>query len=129
MDNKNVIFQNKFLRVESESFEIPWVKIFTIEPFKEFSECSSEIRVKMLDMIYIIEKEMIAYFNPDKINIASFGNYLPRVHFHIQARFENDSYFPESTWGLKMRTTDLQIDCESFFVYLKDYLKGVFYES
>jgi hypothetical protein len=40
-------------------------------------------------------KLILSYFNADKINIASFGNLLPQVHWHIMARFETDSYFPE----------------------------------
>jgi hypothetical protein len=39
-----------------------------------------------------------SYFNADKIDIASFGNLLPQVHWHIMARFETDSYFPEPMW-------------------------------
>jgi len=58
---------------------------------------------------------MLEYFEPEKINIASFGNYVPHVHFHIQARFKNDNYFPEPTWGEKQRETDLKIkDFEQF---------------
>jgi diadenosine tetraphosphate (Ap4A) HIT family hydrolase len=43
----------------------------------------------------ITEKLILSYFNADNINIASFGNLLPQVHWHIMARFETDSYFPE----------------------------------
>lgn len=121
---ENMIFKNDLLMVEIEPFEIPWLKVFTVEPYKEFSECSFELRLKMLEMLNIIEKKMLAYFKPDKINIASFGNYLPRVHFHIQARFKNDSYFPEPTWGKKMRNTDFNIESEIFYKDLKQYLKG-----
>ena len=46
---------------------------------------------------------MLSFYKPTKINIASFGNYVPHVHFHIMARFENDSFFPEPMWGKKQR--------------------------
>ncbi len=59
---------------------------------------------------------MLVYFEPDKINIASFGNYVPHVHFHIQARFKNDSYFPEPTWGKKQKESGLDIkDFNNFY--------------
>ena len=112
---ENVIFQGESLRVEIEPFEIPWLKIFTVTPHKEFSECSLDLRIEIIQMLDVIEKEMIGFFNPDKINIASFGNYVPKVHFHIQARFKNDSYFPEPTWGKKMRDSDLKLDMNSFY--------------
>lgn len=93
------IFNNKSINIEIEDSEIPWLKIFTNEAYKELSECPKEVKEEIFNTLDIIEKEMLNYFNPKKINIASFGNYLPHVHFHIMARFEEDSYFPEPMWG------------------------------
>jgi len=104
-----IIYQNSLIKVEIEPFEIPWLKIFTQEPIKEFSQCSQELQLELLRVINIIEKEMLYYFKPDKINISSFGNYVPHVHFHVQARFKNDSYFPEPTWGKKQRNSTLNL--------------------
>ncbi|MEA3315365.1 MAG: HIT family protein [Campylobacterota bacterium] len=104
-----MIYENNLIKVEIEEFEIPWLKIFTIENIKEFSDCSMEIKLEILRVLDIIEKEMISYFKPDKINISSFGNYLPHLHFHIQARFKNDSYFPEPTWGKKQRESKIEL--------------------
>jgi diadenosine tetraphosphate (Ap4A) HIT family hydrolase len=106
----NIIYEDKLVRIEIEEFEIPWVKIFTQDSIKEFSQCSKELRLYILEVLDIIETIMIKQFNPTKINIASFGNYLPQVHFHIQARFKDDSYFPEPTWGTKQRESDIRFD-------------------
>jgi diadenosine tetraphosphate (Ap4A) HIT family hydrolase len=121
---ENILYKNQSLRVEIEPFEIPWLKIFTIEPYKEFSECSYPLRLEILKMLDFLEKEMIGYFNPDKINIASFGNYVPHVHFHIQARFKNDSFFPEPTWGKKMREGELSLNLDDFYKQLKEKLES-----
>ena len=104
---ENIIFQNDLIRIEIESAEIPWLKIFTQKEIKEFSQCNKETKIAILEALDIIEKEMLNYFKPEKINIASFGNYVPHVHFHIQARFKEDSYFPEPTWGKKQREAKL----------------------
>ena len=112
----NILYQNQFVKVEIEPFEIPWLKIFTIEKIKEFSQCSKESQLEILDIINIIEIEMLSYFKPSKINIASFGNYVPHVHFHIQARFQNDSFFPEPTWGKKQREGNVILkDIDKFY--------------
>jgi len=117
---QDIIYQNKLIRVEIEPFEIPWLKIFTIKEYKEFSYCPQELKLEILRALDIIEKEMLNYFNPDKINIASFGNYVPKVHFHIQARFKEDSYFPEPTWGTKQREANLNLkDLELFYNKVK----------
>ncbi len=105
----NIIFENNLIKIEIEPFEIPWLKIFTQKNIKEFSQCSQETKLAILKALDIIEKEMLSYFNPTKINIASFGNHVPHVHFHIQARFDNDSFFPEPTWGTKQRESKLTL--------------------
>ena len=59
--------------MEIEPFEIPWLKIFTQKKIKEFSQCSNETKIAIWETLDIIEKEMLVYFKPTKINIASFG--------------------------------------------------------
>ncbi len=110
-----MIYENSLIRVEIEPFEIHWLKVFTVAPMKDFSLCSQELKLEILRVLYIIEKEMLYYFECDKINIASFGNYVPHVHFHIQARFKDDSYFPEPTWGTKQRESILALKDMSIF--------------
>jgi len=112
----NIIYHNDFIKIEIENHEIPWLKIFTIENIKEFSQCNNETKNEIWRCLDIIEKEMLEYFEPEKINIASFGNYCPHVHFHIQARFKKDSYFPEPTWGKKQREPNLNLkDFNKFY--------------
>ncbi len=109
------IYENKNIRIEVEESEIPWLKIFTQNPYKEMSEVPAEIKFEIYDLLDIIEKEMIVYYDPKKINIASFGNYMPHVHWHIMARFEEDSFFPEPMWGKKQRESDLNLPDFEFF--------------
>ncbi len=105
----SIIYENKNIKIEIEESEIPWLKIFTQNLYKEMSEVPAEIKFEIYDLLDIIEKEMIDYYKPKKINIASFGNYMPHVHWHIMARFEEDSYFPEPMWGTKQREGDLDL--------------------
>lgn len=97
------IFENELIYIELHESEIPWLKIFTQKPYKELSECDEHTKRALFEAAFLVEKEMLSYFKPDKINWASFGNMLPRVHIHIQARFKNDSFFPEPMWGAKQR--------------------------
>ena len=114
---KNRIYENKSIYIEVEESEIPWLKVFTQKPYKEFSQTPLKVKLQILSKIDIIEKEMLSYYNPKKINIASFGNYLPHVHFHVMARFEEDSYFPEPMWGKKQREGRLEL--KSFDAFLE----------
>lgn len=119
----SIIYENNRIKIETEPSEIPWLKIFTKKPYVEMSEVPKEIRNEIYDLLNIIEKEMLAYYKPTKINIASFGNYMPHVHWHIMARFSDDSYYPEPMWGKKKRETSL--DLPSFEIFCTSLLEEI----
>ena len=116
-----LVYSNNLIKIEVEKSEIPWLKVFTQEPYKEFSQAPVEVRVEIFRVLDIVEKMMLDWFEPKKINIASFGNYVPHVHWHIMARFEEDSYFPEPIWGEKQRVGTYQL--KEFDRFLEDLKK------
>ncbi len=40
---------------------------------------------------------------PEKINLASFGNMVPHLHWHVIPRFADDPHFPNSVFGARQR--------------------------
>ena len=116
----SLLYKNELIKIEIETSEIPWLKIFTIKDIKEFSQCDEKTKKEIWKYLDIIEKEMLDYFKADKINIASFGNYVPHVHFHVMARFKEDSFFPEPMWGTKQREASLDLaSFEIFYTNIK----------
>ena len=114
------LYENDYFYILKEESTIPWVKIFTTKPYKELSDCDEKTQEAILKAMLIVEKEMIAYYQPEKINIALFGNYVPHVHFHIMARFKEDSFFPEPMWGIKQREASLDLPSfEIFYTNIK----------
>lgn len=111
-----MIYEDDFIFIEKEESEIPWLKIFTKKEFKELSHCDEKTRNRLFEVMLIVEKTMLEFYKPDKINIASFANYLPKVHIHIMARFKNDSFFPEPMWGKKQREANLNLPNFNEFV-------------
>ena len=110
------VYRNDLVYIEVEPAEIPWLKIFTTDGCKEFSQCSAATRAEVFELLHLIELEMLYYFKPDKINIASFANYLPQVHWHIMARYQNDSFFPEPVWGSRQREASPDLPPMDVFV-------------
>ena len=110
-----IIYQDNDFYIEKEESEIPWLKIFTKKEYKELGDMPKELRVKLWEIYDIVEYEMKHYYNPTKINMASFANMLPRVHIHIMARFKEDSYYPNPMWGEKLRDAKLSLDDENIF--------------
>jgi len=115
MAGSNIIYEDEKFYVEVEESEIPWLKIFTKEQYYELGDMPKELRVELWEIYDILEEEMRGYYNPKKINMASFANMLPRVHIHIMARFSEDSYFPNPMWGEKLRNSNLQLPEKEIF--------------
>lgn len=121
-----ILYEDSQLYIENEDSEIPWLKIFTITPYKELGDLPKGIRVRLWEVYDIVEKEMREYYKPKKINMASFANILPRVHVHVMARFENDSYFPNPMWGEKLRESNLNLpNEEEFYKRVRRALKNI----
>lgn len=116
------IFENSSFRIEIEPNAIPWVKIFTVKPYQELSELPKALRLELYELTNIIEEIMIELYHPTKINIASFGNYMPHVHMHVMARFESDAFFPEPMWGEKQRDSVEEWPIEPLIERLKESL-------
>ena len=119
------IYEDENFFIEIEKSEIPWLKIFTKTEYKELSDLPKPLRLKLFELYDIVEFEMLCYFKPHKINMASFANMLPRVHLHVMARYQNDSYFPNSMWGEKQREAKLELPSfELFYELLQKRLKS-----
>lgn len=104
-----IIYTHPDFYIEVHESEIPWLKLFTTVPYKELTDVPKTLRRRLYDVMESIEEEMREYYQPEKINIAAFGNYLPHLHIHVMARFKEDSFFPEPMWGIKQRESNLKL--------------------
>jgi len=110
------IYANEHIYIKIQDSEIPWLKIYSQASCKEFTECDAATKQQVWQLLDLIEVEMLRYFQPEKINIASFGNYKPQVHWHIMARYKDDSFYPEPMWGKQQREAKLSLPCMDDFV-------------
>ena len=102
---ENVVWKNKDLRVIQVDdplfpgyFRVIWNKHIA-----EMSDLTDDERQLLEKVLLTVEKVVREQMQPDKINWAQFGNMVPHLHWHIIARYRDDSHFPESIWGLKQR--------------------------
>lgn len=51
----------------------------------------------------VAEQALSAIVQPDKINLASLGNAVPHIHWHVIPRFRDDPRFPNPVWGERLR--------------------------
>jgi len=66
---------------------------------REMTDLDPAARDALMRIVYAVETVVRQLFSPDKINLASFGNVVPHVHWHIIPRWEDDRHFPEPVWG------------------------------
>ena len=69
----------------------------------EMSDLSAAEQRHLLDVVLATERAVRAVQHPDKINLASLGNVVPHVHWHIIPRWQDDSHFPGPIWAAAQR--------------------------
>ncbi|MDD3352464.1 HIT family protein [Zoogloea sp.] len=55
------------------------------------------------NILMAVEVAVRECFQPDKINLASFGNMVPHLHWHVIPRYLEDRHFPQPIWGQTQR--------------------------
>ena len=72
----------------------------------EFSDLSSAERQHCMDAVVVVESALREFLQPTKINLATLGNVVPHLHWHVIARFDWDSHFPAPVWAGAQRARD-----------------------
>ncbi len=66
---------------------------------REMTDLSPEESFSLMKVVFSLEKAVREVMNPFKINLASFGNMTPHLHWHVIPRFCEDRHFPNPVWG------------------------------
>lgn len=73
----------------------------------EFSDLSAADRQACTEGVAAIEQALRAHLQPTKVNLATLGNQVAHLHWHVIARFASDSHFPGPVWASAQRERDL----------------------
>ena len=73
----------------------------------EFSDLSAADRQACTEGVAAIEQALRAHLQPTKVNLATLGNQVAHLHWHVIARFAGDSHFPGPVWAPAQRERDL----------------------
>lgn len=111
-ENENVLLQTERLRVIAVSNETnapAFCRVIWQEHVAEMTDLPPARRQELMDMVYRVEAAMRQVFKPAKINLASLGNVVPHLHWHVIARFENDANFPAPVWAAAVREAGMAL--------------------
>jgi len=82
-------------------------RLIWAEHVAEFSDLPDTDRHACMDAVTGIERALRSLLAPTKVNLASLGNVVPHLHWHVIARFEGDSHFPAPVWAEPRRVAQL----------------------
>ncbi|MGV8894049.1 MAG: HIT family protein [Burkholderiaceae bacterium] len=76
---------------------------------QEMTDLPLAERDSLMAAVWQVEAAVRDVMQPHKINLASLGNMVPHVHWHVIPRFEDDAQFPAPVWAQAQRTTPPEI--------------------
>jgi diadenosine tetraphosphate (Ap4A) HIT family hydrolase len=76
---------------------------------KEMSDLAPADRMMLNDAVWHVELALRDVMAPGKVNVASLGNMVPHLHWHVIPRFADDAHFPNPVWTEAVRQTDAPV--------------------
>ena len=70
---------------------------------REMTDLAPVDRRHLMNIVFAVEGALRALLSPLKMNVASLGNLVPHVHWHVIPRFADDSHYPQPVWGTRQR--------------------------
>lgn len=92
----------RVIRAEDADFPA-FYRVIARHHVGEFSALLAPERARCMDIVCAIERVLIEQLQPTKVNLAALGNMVPHLHWHVIARFQWDSHFPQAVWGPRQR--------------------------
>lgn len=70
---------------------------------KEMTDLSEDDRIHLMEVVFAVESVLREQLDPEKINLASLGNVVPHLHWHVIPRYPDDPHYPQPIWSKAQR--------------------------
>jgi len=102
-DGGSVLWRDDFCRVVRPEVEgYPgFLRVIVNGHVKEMTDLAE--RERLMRVVFACESALRKLYAPDKVNLASLGNVVPHLHWHVIARFADDAHFPDAVWAAARR--------------------------
>ncbi len=107
-ENEQVLWRDDICRVilVNEVGYPGFCRVILNRHVAEMTDLAAGERMHVMQVVFAVEAVLRQVLSPDKINLASLGNYVPHLHWHVIPRFRSDPHFPESVWGKVQRVSE-----------------------
>lgn len=102
-----ILWQDALCRVVSvDEADYPgFCRVILSRHVREMSDLSELEQIALMRVVIAVESCLRHLCQPDKINLASLGNVVPHLHWHVIPRWHDDRHFPAPIWGTPQRTS------------------------
>lgn len=102
---ESVLWRDAFCRVIwVEDPDYPgFCRVILAAHVKEMTDLPAADRQRLMNVVWSVEQAVRDTLDPDKINLASLGNVVPHLHWHVIPRFAGDRHFPDPIWAAPRR--------------------------
>lgn len=73
------------------------------EHVAEMTDLAADARARLMAAVWAVEAAVRVALKPAKVNLASLGNQVPHLHWHVIPRFRDDAHFPDAIWAARRR--------------------------
>lgn len=100
-DGGAVLWRDDFCRVvlAGEPGYPGLCRVILARHVREMTDLDEHDRVRLVRVVLGAEAALREVLAPDKINLASLGNQVPHLHWHVIPRFRDDWNFPDPIWA------------------------------
>ena len=104
-DSQDLLWRDDFCRVilVDDPAYPAFCRVILNAHVKEMTDLPEQDRQRLMGVVFAVEAAIREAVQPDKINLASLGNMVPHLHWHVIPRFADDRHFPDAIWAAPRR--------------------------
>jgi diadenosine tetraphosphate (Ap4A) HIT family hydrolase len=110
-DGGEVVYRNDKLRVllVDDANYPGFCRVVWNAHVSEMTDLEPADRSVLMRTVCQVESALREVLQPEKINLASLGNMVPHLHWHLIPRFRDDAHFPNPIWASATRQTPVEV--------------------
>jgi diadenosine tetraphosphate (Ap4A) HIT family hydrolase len=108
--SSKIVANDKFSVILANEANYPgFARVIWNDHVRELSDLADEDRLLVNDAVWKLEQAVREVMQPLKVNVASLGNVVPHLHWHVIPRYADDAHFPAPVWAQAVRETDASV--------------------
>lgn len=101
--DEHVVWQNTLCRVvlvqgDEAAAHPGFCRVILNAHAAEMTDMAATEQQALMSVVFAVEASLRECLRPDKINLASLGNVVAHVHWHVIPRWKTDRTFPSPIW-------------------------------